>query len=428
MPAASTARAVDQFALSDAIREHHKLRKAMETAFRSRRMQSTEEREHTRRQQLQNQASNAHHLARMKTTMNKGNHGAPPSTASLFEVDLVDKRRPLPRHANCQVVHVQRWAEGQSGEISTPRRRASLLAANSALDGPESVLHSPALPDIMSLTGVLSVPPTAPRTGTVIGPSSLTTYPPPITSRTKDAHTVRRVSVTYGGGLVNAAELPSTARDPRQASLPPLQPIGGLTPKIVGAAETDFRMLSYGETHIPLSVLDDLSPDLTLEFLFGRRTPLFQFRTYVEQHGLTSVSFPQFLHIVFVNVSLEDCMLAARRWSPTFGWAANLSEPVAKTLDILWKKWTAPNEIEDVLAASGPFGGGGSIMQPERKPFTFDVYMEMIGGAKDEAHRVGMRPLFQQADIDKDGQLNREEFTQFFSKAMQQLGSVKKEK
>lgn len=334
---------VDPIALHDAMKEHEKLRKAMETAFRSRRMQSTEERELVRRQQLQNQASNAHHLARMKNTMGKGNHGAPPSTASLFEVDLEDKRRPLPRHANCQVVHVQRWAAGQTGEVSTPRRRASVLAAESATEMPASQLHSP---EVMVLTtsptGMLSLPPTAPRTsggsiaaaflappppsGSAASPP-MTTFPP-VHNRAKD-NAVRRVSVTYGGGLVNASELQSV-RDPRQAALPQLQPINGLTPKIVLAAETDFRMLSYGETHIPISVLDDLSPDLTLEFLFGRRTPLFQFRTYVEQHGLSSVSFPQFLHIVFANVSVDDCTLAVRRWSPTFGWAANLSEPVAK--------------------------------------------------------------------------------------------------
>lgn len=54
--------------------------------------------------------------------------------------------------------------------------------------------------------------------------------------------------------------------------------------------------------------------------------------------------------------------------------------------------------------------------------------MEMIGGAKDEAQRTAMRPLFLQADVDRDGQLSREEFTQFFSKGMLQLSSTKKEK
>jgi hypothetical protein len=196
-------------------------------------------------------------------------------------------------------------------------------------------------------------------------------------------------TLTSGAGGGTCATLVPLYDGSSHLSLPAIDRV---SPRIVSNAESDFTILSYGHTHAHAALFRELPEDYVFD-LSGRRVPVVQFLKYFERTGQETLSFPQYIHLVYSH-PIEDAVLAVRHFSPLYGWAANLTESTAKLVSTLWLRWTDDGVI----------------------PFTMDRFMEMHHVHPRNARRFAeLEVIFRASDHNDDGVFDKDEFSAFFS-------------
>lgn len=110
-----------------------------------------------------------------------------------------------------------------------------------------------------------------------------------------------------------AATRASRTSVPHLPSLPTVQ----LTQKAVLQAESDFSLLTCGDTHAPLKLFTENGPDFYTEVGVPTRKAFnFEFLDYMNARNLTEISFADFIEIV--HGPQDDINNAIVRWAPHF--------------------------------------------------------------------------------------------------------------
>jgi hypothetical protein len=113
------------------------------------------------------------------------------------------------------------------------------------------------------------------------------------------------------------------------------------------------------------------------------------------------LSFPQFLHVAY-GEGMPSCVAMARRYAKHLWWATALTVEGASIASTLWSKLTRNGDV----------------------PFTLAQFLSFVGVRSEEASARTYSAIFSNADKDGDGQLDREEFSVYFTQGMRTLPSA----
>lgn len=368
----------DPFAVVMALKSHHIATKKMAREVRERVAHEGRANADWRRQQQQALHNSNRRLHKMKGDSQLIKSSAPPSAAAQFDVAIKDPRTPRPHHKGCQIQSVAEWAK-LSPRTTSPRGAES--------DAP----HPPVVGRTPREISLVNSATSGGGGGAGILLSSLTTAPHAAvvlsTTRSRGGPFGATFTSGVGGGTCNT--LVPLHDGNSHLSLPAIDRI---SPRVISNAESDFTMLSYGHTHAHAALFRELPEEYVFDFN-GRRVPVVQFLKYFERTGLETLSFPQYIHLVYSH-PMEDCVAAVKHFSAIFGWAANLSESTAKMVATLWLRWTDDGNI----------------------PFTLETFMEMHHVNPRNQRRVAeLEVIFHASDYNDDGVFDKDEFAAFFS-------------
>lgn len=406
----------DPFAVYKALRQQRLHWRKHAAEVRQRIYETSTERAELRRQQIYSSNINSNYLTKVKSAIaivgagggaggdkrrskqSGGGVGGGVASSSSFEIDARDHRMPHPHHRGCEVVQIREWLakqqatfpQGHSGRRGSLRRVSSMSS-----DGSVEQPHPHELPQLLASKSNVARTTSSSHLQQTLHAATNAVALSQSSARNNNSHTSFAGRDDRGGGSrrQQTANQSAGGQQPSDAShaisLPSLD---RMSPRVISNAEQDFAVFSYGKTHAPASVFEDLASDFVMD-LSGRRISAYQFQTFLKRTRLDSLSFPQYLHVVY-SLPVDECVAAAKRWSFAFGWAAELTEETAVLVQLLWKKWT-----ED-----------GSLKFDEEK------YMTLMGAnSRDERRFRDLQCVFRVADADGDGFLDRDEFTLFFS-------------
>ncbi|CUG87102.1 Hypothetical protein, putative [Bodo saltans] len=373
----------DPFVVVNAMKSTHIATKRMAQETRERVTQEGRANAEWRRQQQQALHNSNRRLHKMKGDTQLIKSTAPPSAAAQFDVAIKDPRTPRPQLAPTFQVsqHLTRFSGARCNRGSRVLGRGGV--GTSHVVGTSSPRDQMSLMNSMRSAGGILV-----NSGTQIAIPHAAISP----------HSHRGAgsrggpfgaTVTSGVGGGTCGTLVPLHDGSGHLSLPAIDRI---SPRIINNAESDFTVLSYGHTHAHAALFKELPEEYVFD-LSGRRVPVVQFLKYFERTGQDTLSFPQYVHLVYSH-PMEDTILAVRHFSSMYGWAANLSESIAKMVATLWLRWTEDGDI----------------------PFTMERFMEMHHAHPRNARRYAeLEVIFRASDHNDDGVFDKDEFAAFFS-------------
>ena len=168
-----------------------------------------------------------------------------------------------------------------------------------------------------------------------------------------------------------------------------------ITQAAVLQLESDFSMLSYGATHVPLQTFVEQGADYTSDY-GNRRVVCIEFLEYMRTNNMEDLPLVGFIYVVQPMWPRDEIAPAVRRWATKLGWSVGLPPILASVIHHLWdtarKDWF---EGHPVISFDSFLG----LVNTER--FSLDLNEVLI--------------MFYATDDDGNGVLDKSEFAQFLS-------------